>query len=183
MNEEARKAAEAWLAEWYLEGSVTTTASGTVRLTDSLAALLDTYARERAACGHLAADRSDSKTFPCAGCMREIVASGPDLSSLGPDFAALPPSVRKYIAGIETNCDPSGMVRENVLARDEIRALRVKVIEQRDRAAALVAAYKQALKPIQFYLAAIPCDSPKYDRAVDAMDELAAALRGMGEES
>jgi hypothetical protein len=36
---------------------------------------------------------------------------------------ALPRPVRKYIHDLHTNCDPAGMVRENVLLREQVQAL------------------------------------------------------------
>lgn len=42
----------------------------------------------------------------------------------------LPKWVRDYIAGIETLSDPSGIIRENALVRDEAHALRLKIKEQ-----------------------------------------------------
>lgn len=43
---------------------------------------------------------------------------------------ALPEPVRKYIRDIETNIDPQGMVRENVLIKDTCRALVIKLEEE-----------------------------------------------------
>ena len=40
---------------------------------------------------------------------------------------ALPESIRSFIYDIETNVDPAGMVRENVLLKDENEALRLKI--------------------------------------------------------
>ena len=45
---------------------------------------------------------------------------------------ALPEPIRKYIHDLETNCDPAGIVRENVLLKDENEALRLK-LKQRPR--------------------------------------------------
>tara|TARA_R100000951_G_scaffold113184_1_gene114711 strand:- start:460 stop:642 length:183 start_codon:yes stop_codon:yes gene_type:complete len=42
---------------------------------------------------------------------------------------ALPEPVRAYVFGLETNADPSGMVRENVLLADENAQLRAKIRE------------------------------------------------------
>jgi len=43
---------------------------------------------------------------------------------------ALPEPVRKYIRDIETNIDPQGMVRENVLIKDTCKALVLKLEEK-----------------------------------------------------
>jgi hypothetical protein len=43
---------------------------------------------------------------------------------------ALPEPIRKYIHDIETNVDPQGMVRENVLIRDTCTALLIKLEEK-----------------------------------------------------
>lgn len=44
---------------------------------------------------------------------------------------ALPEPVRDYIMGLETNADPSGMVRQNVLLKDENETLRLKIKEMK----------------------------------------------------
>jgi len=44
---------------------------------------------------------------------------------------ALPEPVRKYIRDIETNIDPQGMVRENVLIKDTCKALVLKLEEKK----------------------------------------------------
>jgi len=43
---------------------------------------------------------------------------------------ALPEPVRKFIRDIETNIDPQGMVRENVLIKDTCKALAIKLEER-----------------------------------------------------
>ena len=43
---------------------------------------------------------------------------------------ALPEPVRKFIHDIETNIDPQGMVRENVLIKDTCKALVLKLEEK-----------------------------------------------------
>ena len=45
---------------------------------------------------------------------------------------ALPESIRSFIHDIETNADPTGMVRENVLLKDENEELRLK-LQQKPR--------------------------------------------------
>ena len=42
---------------------------------------------------------------------------------------ALPEPVRKYIHDIETNCDPAGMVQDNIIMKDTIKALEIKCEE------------------------------------------------------
>jgi len=41
----------------------------------------------------------------------------------------LPEPIRAYIHHIETNSDPAGMVRENIIAKDTITALQVLIAE------------------------------------------------------
>jgi hypothetical protein len=43
----------------------------------------------------------------------------------------LPEDMRAYVAAIETNADPAGMVRENVVARDALRAMQAEVARLR----------------------------------------------------
>lgn len=43
------------------------------------------------------------------------------------NIEALPEPVRKYIAELETNCDPPSMVRENVILKENCKALELKV--------------------------------------------------------
>jgi hypothetical protein len=45
---------------------------------------------------------------------------------------ALPDPIRKYIHDLHTNCDPAGMVRENVLLREEVKRLAALVQELSD---------------------------------------------------
>ncbi len=40
---------------------------------------------------------------------------------------ALPTPLRSYIRDLETRCDPAGIVRENVLTKDENRQLRAYI--------------------------------------------------------
>ncbi len=40
---------------------------------------------------------------------------------------ALPSPIRSYICDLETRCDPAGIVRENVLTKDENRQLRAYI--------------------------------------------------------
>lgn len=53
---------------------------------------------------------------------------------------ALPEPLRKYIHDIETNCDPAGMVRENVMLRDQTTGAEKELERCREEAQALVAA-------------------------------------------
>lgn len=39
----------------------------------------------------------------------------------------LPDRIRSYIHDLETQCDPAGMVRENILVREENRMLRALI--------------------------------------------------------
>jgi hypothetical protein len=45
---------------------------------------------------------------------------------------ALPEPLRRFIHDLETQSDPAGMVRENVLVKEESRALRILLEEMRD---------------------------------------------------
>lgn len=47
----------------------------------------------------------------------------PDWTPTTENINALPEPVRRYIAELETNCDPAGTVRDLSIARDTIRAL------------------------------------------------------------
>lgn len=51
------------------------------------------------------------------------------------EINALPERVRAYIAGIETLCDPAGLVRENMQMKDVVRELSASNRIWRDRAA------------------------------------------------
>lgn len=42
---------------------------------------------------------------------------------------ALPESVRKYIYELETNCDPPSLVRDNIIIKENIRALEIRLKE------------------------------------------------------
>lgn len=42
---------------------------------------------------------------------------------------ALPVPLRMYIHDLETQCDPAGILRENVLLKDENQAMRLKLRE------------------------------------------------------
>lgn len=44
---------------------------------------------------------------------------------------ALPEPVRKFIHDIESNCDPQGLVRENLLIKDTCKALVLKLEEKK----------------------------------------------------
>ena len=46
---------------------------------------------------------------------------------------ALPEPVRKYIASVETLCDPAGIVAENTLLRDQTLQLDAKIAIMRRR--------------------------------------------------
>lgn len=48
-------------------------------------------------------------------------------------FQSLPQWARDYIAAIETNCDPAGMVRENMQLRDVVRELEASNVMLRIR--------------------------------------------------
>jgi len=45
---------------------------------------------------------------------------------------ALPAGIKKYIHDLETLCDPAGIVQENILLKDAMRALELKILEQRE---------------------------------------------------
>ena len=45
---------------------------------------------------------------------------------LSSEINALPDRVRKYIAALETECDPAGTIRENFMLREENTGLRVE---------------------------------------------------------
>jgi hypothetical protein len=42
---------------------------------------------------------------------------------------ALPAPLRNYIHLLQTDCDPAGTIRENVLIKDENQALRLRIAE------------------------------------------------------
>ena len=46
---------------------------------------------------------------------------------------ALPGPVRKFIHDIETNCDPAGLVRENLLIKDTCKMLVLKLEEKKKK--------------------------------------------------
>lgn len=51
---------------------------------------------------------------------------------------ALPEPIRKYIHDIETNCDPAGIVQENTILKDTIKALQKKpIISEEERKMAI----------------------------------------------
>lgn len=64
--------------------------------------------------------------------LKEIVEIVLNFTPTAEYINALPESIRNFIHDIETNCDPSGIIRENVLLKDTIEALRIK-IQQKPR--------------------------------------------------
>lgn len=58
-----------------------------------------------------------------------------DWTPTGVNIGALPEPLRRYIMYLETNADPAGMVRENVMLRDENLALH-KLLEEMANASA-----------------------------------------------
>jgi hypothetical protein len=55
------------------------------------------------------------------------LAAKDDFSPTPEQVNALPPRLREYIHGLEARCDPSGDVRENIIARDTCRALELEL--------------------------------------------------------
>lgn len=45
------------------------------------------------------------------------------------EINSLPDPLRSYIHEIETNCDPAGTVRENLMLRDTVSALEIRLSE------------------------------------------------------
>ncbi|MCA9817096.1 MAG: hypothetical protein KC652_18425 [Cyanobacteria bacterium HKST-UBA01] len=59
----------------------------------------------------------------------------PDWRPTPANINALPKLIRKYIHDLETLCDPAGIVRENVILREDLKALGVLYEERRVDAA------------------------------------------------
>lgn len=53
--------------------------------------------------------------------------------STAANINALPDGIRKYVHELETLCDPAGIVQENILLKDAMRALEIKIVEQKER--------------------------------------------------
>ena len=62
--------------------------------------------------------------------LEEAQGMGEDWLPTPENINALPEPVREYIHDIETNIDPQGMVRDNVLLRDTCKALEIKLEEK-----------------------------------------------------
>jgi hypothetical protein len=64
--------------------------------------------------------------------LRDIVLGSEKLDSWTPTAAnieSLPEPIRKYIADMQTNADPPGMIAENALLADAVRALQNRIKE------------------------------------------------------
>ena len=59
------------------------------------------------------------------------------------EINALPERVRLYIHDIETQCDPAGMVAENTLLRDQVRALDAMIARLKSQLKRLTTAAKK----------------------------------------
>lgn len=57
-------------------------------------------------------------------CLTCVPACAPPTKA---EFDTLPPRWRRYVADLETNADPAGMVRENAMLRDQIRQFGVLI--------------------------------------------------------
>lgn len=84
--------------------------------------------------------------------VRKLYAEPPPPLAMSSDWLpsaeninALPEPLRKYIADLETNADPAGMVRENSILRDTVAALEAQLTEQKQNAWELIAD-KEALR-------------------------------------
>jgi len=90
-------------------------------------------------CKHAAGSVGGGKFAPCQHCNRIAPAPQPPADATPhandcvcltcvphcppptkAEFDALPSRWRRYVADLETNCDPGGMVRENAMLRDRI---------------------------------------------------------------
>jgi hypothetical protein len=63
-------------------------------------------------------------------CLACVPACAPPTKA---EFDALPARWRRYVADLETNADPGGMVRENAMLKDRIRQLGALINEERER--------------------------------------------------
>lgn len=61
----------------------------------------------------------------------ELYAIASDWKPTADNINALPEPLRRYIHDIETNCDPAGIIRENILVKDENAMLRSKLAEEK----------------------------------------------------
>lgn len=60
--------------------------------------------------------------------LRKALAAKDNFLPTPEQVNALPPRLREYIHSLEARCDPSGDVRENIIARDTCRALELKLV-------------------------------------------------------
>jgi hypothetical protein len=51
---------------------------------------------------------------------------------------ALPEGIRKYVHELATLCDPAGIVQENILLKDAIQALEVKIVELEEEKSSII---------------------------------------------
>jgi hypothetical protein len=65
--------------------------------------------------------------FLAINALEAELAKKDDFSPTPEQVNALPPRLREYIHGLEARCDPSGDVRENIIARDTCRALELEL--------------------------------------------------------
>lgn len=94
------------------------------------------YAKNRQIYNHeIAARALWAFAWQCLGLdevERLVAAAARQLTTFSPtpeQVNALPPKIRGYIHDLETNCDPAGMVRENVIAGETTRALHEQLRE------------------------------------------------------
>lgn len=97
---------------------------------------------------------------------------------------ALPEPLRRYIHDLQTDCDPSGTIRENVIARETITSLEILLTESREIATKYEDRYFEARQEIALddqlladrdrILDACPC--PAHGRCVPYVLEQLAGL-------
>lgn len=72
-----------------------------------------------------------------------------DFSPTPEQVNALPPRLREYIHGLEARSDPSGDVRENIIARDTSRALELELAAKDAEIEWLMSEYREAIRIIK----------------------------------
>jgi hypothetical protein len=58
---------------------------------------------------------------------KEALEIGPDWLPTAEAINALPEPLRRFIHDLETNADPAGMVRQNIILEEQVDALTVKL--------------------------------------------------------
>lgn len=74
-------------------------------------------------------DRDDLKMMLAGRWVARIVEIAPDWLPTPTNVNALPEPLRHYIHQLQTDCDPAGTIRENVILRETVAALEARLAE------------------------------------------------------